>query len=214
MKRMALYAVAFLLGIGSIITWRILTVKKIEKAQIMKTPLLTKQAAFTYPLPSEAISGIITSLSGTVIKHPRADENAELPLTKDDVLVQKDTIVTKEDGAISCTIPSVATISMKNNAELAIVNLVVPNISFIQIAGSTTYETTHTTNVKTIHALTEIASESAGMITVDAPIVKYIVTKGSMKIGFNDINNNTVVKTISANESLTFNDDTRKISIK
>jgi len=195
----------FLIGVGTIFLG-LIGILLFRYIQIRSVPSFTPQpSTFTLQPPAQAITATLSQSTGVVEQFTRqADDYQEA--TPGGIIHHGESIATKR-GAATITLANLGIVSLRDDAEISFVNLIPDSLMFLHTAGVIDYKT-HA-SIRALHALVELAGDAT--ISVDAPIVKILVTSGTAKIALVDNENNTNVWNFVQSQSAIVNDETRTI---
>lgn len=205
------FLLLFLLGIGSVIIFRLWQVKK-EKA-ILFSP---QQSSFTLKPPSEALIGKFLLVDGDVKKEPRDKEKFETVKAEGEVLIEGEKIATGEKSQATVEFPDFIRIDLGSDAEIGLANLIPANFLITQSSGSVAYKLLQDNapiSVRSLHALLSFNS-GEGELTVKEGEIIVKVLSGRAKLALVDLENETHVWELKEGQKALINDIERRVEIE
>lgn len=174
-------------------------------------PFIPQPSSFTLDPPAQAITATLSQSEGNVEHLTReADEYGEA--TPGGAIHQGEAIATKR-GSATITLENLGILTLKENSEISIVNLIPQSLMLRQPSGTITYETGPSPfSVRTLHILAEIMGTV--IIDVDDPIAEITVIKGATKFALVDTENNTKIWSLSGGQMAQINDETRIVVLR
>lgn len=165
--------------------------------------------------PSQSLQGKISSVVGDVQLQSRlATEPAKLADNRR--VRQGELVATGEDGSLDIHFEGEAEISVSSNSKLDFVQTLPNHIVVVQSSGSARYKTESSAgiSVRSLHLLGVISESSDVEVENKDGDLTIIVHSGSVKFGFNDIENITTTVNVGEGETYVYDDETRSGEIK
>lgn len=216
MRRILIFVVALLIGASIMILYVRKTVYQNQTPTINKS---TKQKPLAFSLedaPTESLKGIVTLSNGIINWESRvASTESVLDITQP--IQQGEYIRTNNTSQIAITFSDVATVSARENTQLEFTQTLPSSIVINQPKGTAEYTTSGLSplSVRTLHLLTQqTKGDTVIAINDELPLITIHPLTIAVQVAFNDTDNISTVLTIPLGKTLTFNDDTRKASIR
>lgn len=212
-KALLLGLLFFLIGFGGIMFY---TKKTVQKKTEERKAVLAKSAFSLENAPKATNRGDITSLIGDVTWTSRtATEPAKLIATTK--IQEGEELHTGSTGKTTISFPEIGSLALLPETDVQIVQTYPASFVIGQTKGTVTYDKTGTGgfSIRSLHLLSRLDSGKAD-ITVDdeSDEITIFVHTGSVTVGFNDSDNFSTVKTISAGETFIYNDGTRDSTLE
>jgi hypothetical protein len=162
--------------------------------------------------PSESLSASVATLSGSVNWRSRISTNT-IQLKMYQKVQQGEEITTGHNGKAGLKIQNDAFLLLEPNTHIAIIQLLPVNFVFVQDKGKVEYANTIRVpiSVRSLDLLSVITNGDV-IITVDPnkQTVMVAVLKGSVKEGYEDLQNTNTVMNLNAGQIFVF-DETNRI---
>jgi len=210
-----LFFFAFIFGVIAAFGYSYWKTNKVTIAPATKKSVEKKSTFSIEEPPKNSIKGKLESYSGSFKWESRtATAPAEITIAPK-IIQQGEVIETGKDSQVLVSFPDIGSVEISADTNISFTQLLPDNFVFNQSKGTVTYTKNSTTpfSVRALHLLVvmtdgkmtlEIDKET-GKITVD-------MEKGSAKVGFNDIDYNSITDTIKEGEKFIFDDETREYS--
>lgn len=161
--------------------------------------------------PTSSLKVQVSTMSGKILYESRvATEPAEVKtLTQ---VQQGETLVTDQTGTLKAQIPGQLNINLSPKTELEFSQTLPSNIVLTQNKGQVEYfrSGSDPVSVRSNDLLIQMDGTSLVIIVNDAESrITVEATKGSAKVGYNDPNQISTVKSLSEGDTLIFNEDTK-----
>jgi hypothetical protein len=208
MKKLFLFLVSITTGAAVVIFGYLWDAPR--NSQFLK-PFFPKTLFSVENAPSQTLSGKIASMSGSVAWQSRTADYATL-INSPVKLQQGEAISTYENGKATINFPAIGNMTFSPNTQVNFIQTLPANFVVEQKQGISTY--TKNGNIPvSIRALDLLINLEEGNCTVsvdkDSANITVTVNSGSIKVAFNDINNNTNIVTINEGEQYLFNNNTK-----
>lgn len=200
----------FLVGIGSVLVFRLWQVKKAKSISFSPQP-----STFTLEPPSEALKGKLLLTEGKVKKEPREKDEFEEVSLKEEIL-QGEKLVTGEKSQAIVEFPDFLRVDLDSNVEIGFINLIPANFLVSQSSGSVTYKLLQNDapiNVRSLHALLTINSGESEVTVKDEEVIIKILS-GKTKLALVDLENETHIWKLEKGQQVLINDIERRVKIK
>lgn len=188
-----IFIVAFILGIGSqLYVQRTLT----KQSEVVTTTKKTVPAIALKNAPENALKGDLSASSGTILFQDRIATKPATLLSPVQIQ-QGETLETTADGKATVKFGTILTTELNSQTKLNYVQTLPENIVINQLTGKATYitATSSPVSIRSLHTVIKIESESVMTIETDDGLIDIEVTKGSIIVGYNDLENiSTIVK--------------------
>jgi hypothetical protein len=210
---------AFLLGLGGVLGYQYLRTRQTDAPIVAKQKTeITPQPTFALVPPSEAMSGILTVLSGHAEKFSRGDMEYKEASTGAQILIGE-SVATKENSTATASVNGIVSINMSPSAELVFANLFPSNFVLQQKAGKIDYLVTKPISIRALHSLVTLYSglpAQAGetIIYIVDTDMSITVKTGSVKFALVDSNNDTHVWTLNAGQRANIDDAYRQVYLQ
>ncbi len=165
--------------------------------------------------PSQSLQGEISSVVGDVLWQSRlATEPAALAENRK--VRQGELVATGEDGSLEIHFEGEAEISVSPNSKLDFVQTLPKHIVVVQSSGSARYKTESLAgiSVRSLHLLGVISKSSDVEVENEEGDLTIIVHSGSVKVGFNDLENLTTTVNVGEGETYVYDDEARSGEIE
>lgn len=212
MHRMRILAVVFFFtGVLSVFAYMYVrkgqNVPTIPVIRISETPA----SPFVLSPPPRALTGMIRSLQGQVIKLSRDDSEFRDASPGASILLGE-SVATKPDSAAMVDLPGIGSVAMQENSEISFANMFPENSVLQQKSGKVFYtvESAHPLAIRVLHILIS-ASSSAFLVGVDDTDISVSVQGGVLKIAQVDNNNDTHVWELEDGGHATIDDAARTV---
>ncbi|HEV2339201.1 MAG TPA: hypothetical protein VGT05_00350 [Patescibacteria group bacterium] len=162
--------------------------------------------------PTESLLGTVATLSGEVLWESRvATQPAEI---KKLVIVQQgEEVDTKDTGNVEIIFPAIAQVTVHPNSQLVIAQTLHQDIALGQNTGTITYQTLHSPAVLTVKAhdlLVSVKGKATVAINNNTAGIIVSVLQGLVTTGYEDLQNNTQVATVTEGNQFIFNINSRQ----
>ncbi len=188
-----IFIVAFILGIGSqLYVQRTLT----KQSEVVTTTKKTVPAIALKNAPENALKGDLSASSGTILFQDRIATKPATLLSPVQIQ-QGETLETTADSKATVKFGTILTTELNSQTKLNYVQTLPENIVINQLTGKATYitATSSPVSIRSLHTVIKIESESVMTIETDDGLIDIEVTKGSIIVGYNDLENiSTIVK--------------------
>jgi len=205
MPRPLIGSFVILLGFVGVLTLRYIQTKQ--------NPVFVSQlSSITLQPPAQAITAALSQSTGVVEQFTR-EADAYQEATPGGTVRQGESVATKQ-GTATVTMGTRATVLLHGNAEVSFVSLIPDSFMLLQKAGVVDYEvnTVSPVSIRAQHALVELAGDAT--ISVDDPIIKIEVVKGTAKLALVDTENNTTIWNMTEGQLARINDKTRVVELR
>lgn len=213
MKKVLLFLVFFLVGIGIMLSYQYLLTSQLQFPRI-KPPITTKFSLAN--APSATIRGTISSMSGTVAWLSRTANNFVILKSKR-TIQQGEDLSTGSNGKALVTIHNMALLSLSPNTHLSFIELLPQNFVINLVKGSLLYETTVQVPVSVVtNNLLTLANNGLFSITYDpdSSTVLVHVERGSATEGYEDSQNNSNVVQVTQGQTFLYNTKAQQGSLQ
>ena len=218
MKNLLLPLFAFLLGFGGAFGFQFIRMQQVGTKEIASP--ITNQPAPEPTLalrpPSEALSGILTLISGHTQKFSRGETEYKEASTGAEILLGE-SIATNANSSATAEVAGIVKVNFGPMAELVFANMFPENFLLQQKNGKIEYVATRPISVRALHALVsmEPASPAGGpgnvVITIIDTDISVTVKSGSVKLAVVDTDNNTRVYTLTTGQRANVDDEAREV---
>lgn len=204
-----------LLGMAGVLVFHMITS---PTAIALISPLASSPTPLPPPFsidkpPSSSLTGMITKLSGSVSWQSRTATQGATIVTPQK-LQQGESLATDTDGRVTFVFGK-DSFSLSPKSSVSFSQTLPQNLVFDMDQGSLTYENSSPIpfSVRALDLLTNTSSGS-GTMTVDSDngFVTLHPKIGVIQVGFNDSNNVSTVDTITAGETMVFDDNERTLT--
>lgn len=165
--------------------------------------------------PSQSLRGNLSSVTGEIKLQTRlATEPASLVSQRD--MKQGELIATGKESTARIEFKNGAEVNIQSESALEFMQTLPEHIVISQKSGSATYQTgdTAAVSVRILQVLIVLNSHTEVEVSRDGPEVNIRVMKGSVKAGYNDIDNVSTVVPIKSGEVFVYSADTREGEIQ
>lgn len=166
--------------------------------------------------PSDALSAHITALSGDVLFQSRISTESGL-IRSPQAVQQGENVITKKSGNVTVEFPSFLTIHLFPNTELDFVQTLPLNIVIAQSKGRSTYAKSNSIPIS-IRSFDLLINQTTGVMTVivneNTSTVTVTVGSGSVKLAYEDLQNNIQLVSLSSQEMFIFDNKNHSGSIQ
>lgn len=213
LKNVILFIFSTILGTLMIIIGYLLFFSR--DSQFIK-PFLPKTMFSIENAPSQTLIGEVASISGNVSWLSRTASFAML-INSPTKLQQGEEVITQNNGKASITFSKVVNLNVSPNTQVNLIQTLPSDVVIEQKQGLVMYDKNGETPVS-IRALDLLINIDKGrcevLVDKDTSDITVTVSTGSVTVAFNDINNNTNIKSISEGEKYLFNNDSKTGYIK
>ena len=200
---------AFFLGFAGVIGYQYLRAQR-DRAVILPAPdAPLPQPTFALVPPSQAVSGLLTAVTGHAQKLSREDSEYKEASAGATILVGE-SIATKDLSAATASVSGIMTATMGESSTLVFANLFPNNFVLQQKSGNVDYRVFSPISVRALHALVTIAGGETGIHIIDTDM-SVTVKSGSVKLALVDSDNNTHVWELSAGQRANIDDAARRV---
>jgi hypothetical protein len=177
---------------------------------LVPTPVITTKFSLANA-PQDSLKGEIASVSGSVNWLSRVAKKPVL-LTSKHSIQQGEELGTGKNGNAIVTIQHTTAVLLSANSHINFIQILPINMVIAQDKGSVIYENvgSNALTVNTLDLITAI-NRSWVQISVD-PVAKSVtvtVQKGSITVGYEDLQNTSNVVTVDAGKEFVFDDTSR-----
>ena len=177
---------------------------------LVSNPTITTKFSLSNA-PTDSLKGEIASMSGTVTWLSRVAKKPVLLIAKQSIQ-QGEELGTGKNGNAAVTIQNTVAVILSANSLVNFIQMLPVNTVIAQDKGSVRYENVggNALTVNTLDLITAI-NRSWANISVD-PVAKTVtvtVQKGSVTVGYEDLQNTSNVVTVDAGKQFVFDDTTR-----
>lgn len=184
---------------------------------LITPPTKKGEAPFTFSIdeaPKDALKAAATG-SGSVMWTSRT---ATMPaLLKPGIMLQQgEDVETGQDATVSFAFQNSAAVSLAGSTRVEINQSLPRNIVLRQTAGQATYVSgTSPVSVRVLHFIA-LVNGGTMKITLEKDTDKAVVTviKGTVQIGYNDLDYQSITETLQAGDSFLYDDATRTGEIR
>lgn len=165
--------------------------------------------------PSETLRGEISNMTGKISWQSRtATQAAEISAVQ--TIQQGEKLITQENSTLTLGFDGACRLVLGADTEIAIIQTLPDNIVFEQIKGTVEYNKTgnYPISIRSGNLLAENNGNITVSIDPEKPIIKLKLTSGQAALAYNDLDYLSHKQTIKANQTFTFNDDTRTGVVK
>jgi hypothetical protein len=165
--------------------------------------------------PSQAGIGRITTIAGFPQKYAR-DVDQPVEIVGDNTLVQGERLNTDATSSAQLLFPEVGEVKVGRNADITLVDTIPTEFLISHQGGVNEYLATGSNpmSIRSLHTVIELASSSATLTTLSSTKFRLEVHGGLVKIGYQDLDHKSYVKTVLANKTATFDDVKRNLTVK
>lgn len=212
MKNLVIFLISMMVGISVLLCYHhFLPVQQtLSKPQTATSHFSLDQA------PKNSLTVNIASTVGAVEWQSRVATTSS-PLSETKTLQQGEAIMTKDTGKSTLQIPDCCTIILSPNTKLDLIQTLPINIVLSQEDGKVTYTQTGTHPVS-INTLDLLIQPHAGTTIVTTNTIQQTVTmqvvSGTAKAVYTDTDNAIQMQTLTAGQTLLFDDQAKEITIK
>jgi hypothetical protein len=167
--------------------------------------------------PTESLKGKIATFSGVLKWQPRTATDSS-QIYSPQPIQQGEEIETGDNGKAVIQFPDIFTVSAGKNTKINFAQTLPINIVLVQSTGEVNYVTLGKNNlsVRSLHLLIEQQAIGNFTITVDPDDSKVLIVNktGVLTIAYNDSDNLSQKLTLNKDQTLSFDDDKRKVVIR
>jgi hypothetical protein len=208
MKSLVIFIVSLVVG-GLFVTGYAYWNHQYIFALVSKLAITTKFSLSN--APEDSLKGQVASLSGSVNWLSRIAEKPVL-VTPNQSIQQGEELGTGKNSSAIVTIQNTIAVMLSANSHVNFIQILPVNIVIAQDKGTVTYENagSNALTVNTLDLITAI-NRSWAKISVD-PVAKTVeveVQKGSVTVGYEDLQNTSNVVTVDAGKQFVFDDTSR-----
>ncbi len=210
MKTTLFILIAFFLGFSAVAGYQY--VHSLSAARISIAPVAgqpTPEPTLALVPPSEAVSGILTAVSGHAEKFSRGDTAYKEASTGAKILLGE-SIATKENSSATASVSSIVNVNMGPKAELVFTNVFPSNFILQQKSGKIEYLAIQPMSVRALHTLISLNPGGVTINIIDTDM-SITVKTGSVKFALVDTDNNTGVWNLRAGQRANIDDKARKV---
>ncbi len=201
---------AFLIGMGSVLVWRVLIVKRREAPQFS-----AQQSSFSLQPPLEALSGELIAVAGKVEKQSReADEFVDVDEQKQ--IIDGEKLRTEEKSEAEIDFSGFARLRLGPNTEINLTSLLASSFVVNQKQGTANYKLLQDENplsVRILHLLLNLNSGEAE-VTIENKEITIEQLSGKSKFSLVDTDNKTHVWELEQGQKALINDAQRRVEIE
>lgn len=200
----------FFVGILLVLGIRILHVEKTNNISFV-----SQKSTFASKPPSESLTGSFVSLIGSVEKYSRTGTDFE-KVTKEESLLSGELLATESRSSAEITFPDMATVTLGQNTEIALINVISSQFLLQQKAGNVIYETMSDKqiSVRSLHTLFVIESGEAEIsLNNNKKIISITMLSGKATFALSDLENKTEVWEIEEGQKAVIDDEDRSVTI-
>lgn len=211
MKNILVPLLAFVLGFMGVAGYQYIRTKNaITPAAVAPTVnQLTPKPTFTLVPPSQAVSGMLTVISGHAEKFSRGDTEYKEASSGAEILIGE-SVATKENSAAVTEVSGIVKANLGPTSELVFANLFPTNFVLQQKVGKIDYLVTKPISVRSLHTLVTINSGETMINIIDTDL-SITVKTGAVKFALVDNDNNTNVWNLKAGERANIDDVNRQV---
>lgn len=210
MKNVVIWFFAFALGFIGVGLYGYIRTSSAANPVISKTTSVPIPAP-TYALnpPSEALSGMIVTETGTVKKLSRNETDYTEASAGAQILLGE-SIATDADSTTVASVSGMVTAYVDASSELVFANMFPSNFVLQQKNGRVTYDVYQPIAVRALHSLISLNSGTYMIHIIDTDMSVTAIS-GSAKLAIVDTDNNTHVYDIGEGERLNIDDANRLV---
>lgn len=210
MKNVVIWFFAFALGFIGVGLYGYIRTSSVANPVISKTTSVPIPAP-TYALnpPSEALSGMIVTETGTVKKLSRNEADYTEASAGAQILLGE-SIATDADSTTVASVSGMVTAYVDASSELVFANMFPSNFVLQQKNGRVTYDVYQPIAVRALHSLISLNSGTYMIHIIDTDMSVTAIS-GSAKLAIVDTDNNTHVYDIGEGERLNIDDANRLV---
>lgn len=210
MKNVVIWFFAFALGFIGVGLYGYIRTSSVANPVISKTTSVPIPAP-TYALnpPSEALSGMIVTETGTVKKLSR-NETDYTEASAGARILLGESIATDADSTTVASVSGMVTAYVDASSELVFANMFPSNFVLQQKNGRVTYDVYQPIAVRALHSLISLNSGTYMIHIIDTDMSVTAIS-GSAKLAIVDTDNNTHVYDIGEGERLNIDDANRLV---
>lgn len=189
---------------------------KTNKATV-KTNIIPTEKISNFSIvepPKNSIKGKLESYSGSFKWESRtATAPAEITVAPE-IIQQGEVIETEQDSQVFVSFSNIGSIEIFSETSISFTQLLPDNFVFDQSSGKVVYTNKSGTpfSIRSFHLLL-VMTTGKTVVEVDRETgrISIDIEEGSAKLGFNDINYNSITDTLKEGEKVIFDDETREI---
>jgi hypothetical protein len=208
-KTILLLFLAFVLGFGGVVGYQYFRMKQETPVVVPPAAQPTPEPTFALIPPSQAVSGILTVISGHAQKFSRTDTEYKEASSGAQILLGE-SVATKENSTTTVVVQGIANINMGPASELVFANLFPADFVLQQKSGKIEYLVSQPISVRALHTLITVGSGDT-TINIIGTDMSVSVKTGSVKFALVDNDNNTNVWDLQAGERANIDDITRQV---
>ena len=125
---------------------------------------------------------------------------------------QGEKLITGDKSDLTLVFSSIGSVSLDENTELEIIQTLPGHLVFNQTGGGSNFTGPMAVRLKSL--LIQIDGNLETMFELKAPIVTLTLKSGQATAAYNDLNYLSHKRELTAGQTLTFNDDTRRVVVK
>lgn len=213
MKKVLLFLIFFLVGIGFVLSYQYLLPSQFQFLSV-KPPITTKFSLAN--APSDTMRGTIASMSGQVNWLSRTANNFVILKSKR-IIQQGEDLSTGTNGRALVNIHNMALVSLSSNTHISFIELLPQNFVINLVKGSIAYEATVQVPVSIVtNNLLTLGNNGLFSITYspDSSTVSVHVDRGFATEGYEDIQDNSTVVPLSQGQTFIYNTKTQQGNIQ
>jgi hypothetical protein len=208
-KTILLLFLAFVLGFGGVVGYQYFRMKQETPVVVPPAAQPTPEPTFALIPPSQAVSGILTVISGHAQKFSRTDTEYKEASSGAQILLGE-SVATKENSTTTVVVQGIANINMGPASELVFANLFPADFVLQQKSGKIEYLVSQPISVRALHTLITVGSGDT-TINIIGTDMSVSVKTGSVKFALVDNDNNTNVWDLRAGERANIDDAARQV---
>lgn len=209
MKKLFLFF--FLLGLIATAGYSLWNNQKVIENLI--SPISTQSSLFSMiNAPKNSVKGQMTNLIGEIAWQSRVSSQS-MVIKKPVEIQQGESLQSGKDGKSTVLFENYVVVDISSNSDLEFIQTLPNNFVFNQKEGNVSYEQIGSTplSVRTLHSIVKINSGSVAIsVDIEKGTVDLTVKKGTVTIGYNDINFVSQVIPVSVGQELIYNDKSRE----
>jgi len=213
MKTILLPLLAFIIGFCSVFGYQYVKTNKTEAPVIKPQPEADQPLAGPLKLvpPSDAVSGILTITRGKADIFSRGETEFKEASNGAQILLGE-SIATKENSAATAGIAGIVSVNLDESSELVFANLYPENMVLQQKNGKILYKISKQLSVRALHTLITMEPGEASINIIDTDL-SITVKTGSVKFALVDMDDNTHVWDLKADQRANIDDSARMVEI-
>lgn len=212
LRNIALITLSFLIGIGIIGIFSLLTKHVFIQTRVLQNPLGKPPFFSINQAPSRSIKGTFTTFSGPISWVSRT-ATTPAKLTTPISLQQGENLLTGIGGQATVAFPKVGTIALSPQSEVDFIQSLPQSFLAYQPTGSVVY-TKNGPSTLSVRSMSFLIQIESGIITITADADNGQITLSSdtssqAKIAYNNLDNVTQIVTLLPEQTLLFDDNSR-----